>query len=311
MEQGDEARRVPIVEGAYKLNLIDPSNPFSLYAGMDSGFHVMLAIGTSSRPPTVEIKSSALDYFRQQRTDGSWLMVLRLQLAGLEQVFGRLCQDLVDAAVEVKTEKTLIALFMDRLDLWKRLFQNTRTGLLEKYQIKGLIAELLTLDEVLRKRDQALREMVSGWVGPLGSDQDFQYSNSAIEVKAISPDSEDISIASLGQLQAAVPIELRVLVLREVSPTDVGSINLPDSVARIEGLIAADPEALEIFRDRLLEVGYVEHEYYESVAVVLQKRTSFLVSEGFPRLTASQVPAGIVGATYTISLSSIQRHIIA
>lgn len=64
----------------------------------------------------------------------------------LEQVFGRLCQDLIDAAAKVATEAALVSLFRERLLLWKRLFRDGGSGFLQKFQIKGLIAELLALD---------------------------------------------------------------------------------------------------------------------------------------------------------------------
>ncbi len=88
----------PIELNGYRLTRMALNSRFDIYAGVDASCFVLLAIGIHARPPNIATESSSLDYFRQQRQDGSWLMVLRLRQNGLESVFGRLCQDLIDAA---------------------------------------------------------------------------------------------------------------------------------------------------------------------------------------------------------------------
>src|SRR5687768_12181547 len=105
----EAARSQPIAEGNYRLRRIDPDFRFNVFAGVDSSEYVMLAIGVGRTPPALKLESASLDYFRQQRADGSWLMALRLRQLGLSGVFGRLCQDLVDATVAVSDEGELVA----------------------------------------------------------------------------------------------------------------------------------------------------------------------------------------------------------
>src|SRR5689334_19222435 len=96
-EIAEAAQWRPIGDGAYVLKRIDPELRFSIFGGLDSSGFVMLAIGVNQRPPSINLESASLDYFRQQRADESWLMTLRLRQVPLAGVFGRLCQDLVDA----------------------------------------------------------------------------------------------------------------------------------------------------------------------------------------------------------------------
>jgi hypothetical protein len=300
-----QARIKPIEANGYRLTRMAPESRFDIYAGVDSSSFVLLAIGIHARPPNIATDSSSLDYFRQQRKDGSWLMVLRLRQNGLETVFGRLCQDLVDAAEGVPDEKALVILFRERLNLWKKLFQHGGSGFLQPHEIKGLIAELLVLEILLRDGKRDAHETVSGWTGPLGADQDFMYSDLAIEVKAIGPGAESISISSLEQLDCAVPMYLVLATLRPATPGELGAIGLNTLAAKVEGMIAKSPEALGIFKERLLEARYVEHEFYETVLFEPVSTFAYSVTDTFPKLVREMVPTGVVSASYTLEINSI------
>lgn len=300
-----QARNKPIEANGFRLTRMAPESRFDIYAGVDSSSFVLLAIGIHARPPNIAIDSSSLDYFRQQRKDGTWLMVLRLRQNGLETVFGRLCQDLADAAEGVPDEKALVVLFRERLNLWKKLFQHGGSGFLQPHEIKGLIAEMLVLELLIQDGERDVHETVSGWIGPMGADQDFMYSDRAIEVKAIGPGAESISISSLEQLDCAVQMDLILATLRPATPGEPVAIGLNALAARIEGMIAESPEALNIFKERLLEARYVEHEFYETVLFEPTSIAAYSVRDTFPKLVRDMVPAGIVGASYSIGIDSI------
>lgn len=300
-----QARTKPIEANGYRLTRMAPESRFDIYAGVDSSSFVLLAIGIHVRPPNIATDSSSLDYFRQQRKDGSWLMVLRLRQNGLETVFGRLCQDLVDAAEGVPDEKALVILFRERLNLWKKLFQHGGNGFLQPHEIKGLIAEMLVLELLLRDGQRGIYETVSGWVGPLGADQDFMYADRAIEVKAVGPGADSISISSLEQLDCTVAMHLVLATLRPATPGEPDAIGLNALAARVEGMIAESPDALNTFKERLLEARYVEHEFYETVLFEPMSIAAYSISDTFPKLIRDMVPAGIVSASYSIEIDSI------
>lgn len=302
-----QARIKPIEANGYRLTRMAPESRFDIYAGVDASSFVLLAIGIHARPPNIAIDSSSLDYFRQQRQDGSWLMVLRLRQNGLETVFGRLCQDLVDAAEGVLDEKALVVLFRERLNLWKRLFQHGGSGFLQPHEIKGLVGEMLVLESLIQSGKRECHETVAGWMGPLGADQDFRYSDKALEVKAIGPEAESISISSLEQLDCPVPMHLILATLRQATSGEPGAIGLNVMAARIEGMIAASPEALNTFKARLLEARYVEHEFYDTVLFEPLSLVSYRIGDTFPKIVGGMVPAGIVSASYAIAVKAIDE----
>lgn len=300
-----EAAGNRISEGEFRLVRVDSQHPFEIYAGVDGAGSVMLAMGVSARPPVIDADTGALNYIRTQRAGGTWIMALRLAGSDLEQVFGRLCQDLIDAAAHVATEAALVSLFRERLLLWKRLFRDGGSGLLQKFQIKGLIAELLALEAFMVPHTDDPAVPVISWVGPAGADQDFLFADCAVEIKAVSPGSEKVGIASAGQLCADVPLELHLYILRESSPSEAGAISLPALASRIEQRLSDRPDALHAYRSKLMEAGYVEHDFYQSVAFTLMETRRYAVCDDFPRLVRPGLSEAIADVTYSILLSSI------
>lgn len=304
-EERAQAERTPTAEHELRLTRIDPVNRFDIYAGISDAHMAVLAVGLSSRPPAVALQSGALDYFRRQRADGSWLMVLRLKVKELEQVFGRLCQDLIDATIPVRTQKELIALLVARLKLWEMLFSGAKDGLLSANQIRGLVAELLVLERIIGKGLRGRTDAVEGWVGPSRANRDFEYPGLAIEVKSISSGRRGVTVTSLEQLASDGPLVLAAIPLTTCSRNDEEAICLNTLVGRIEGLISTDPVALALFKEKMILAGYVENPRYEIDWFVFSGMRSFDVTEGFPRLVAGNVPKGVISAAYEIDLASI------
>lgn len=293
--------------GEYLLRLLDPEATFNIFAGVDSCKSILIAIEINNRPPNIDLDTLALDYFRNQRKNGSWLMALRLNNHELIPVFGWLCQDLIDASVTMPSQTALMNLFIDRLNLWKKLFQNSTKGLLQKHEIKGLVAELIAVESLLKSSEYPAMTIIMGWLGPQKADQDFIFKDLAVEIKAIDPSSTKVSISSIEQLDFILPIELWIYVLRESNIDEEKSINLLNQVLKIENILNPDPKALDIFKTKLLQAGYVENEFYESICFKVIDEMRYSVSEDFPKLKRELVPSGILEATYTLSLSAISN----
>lgn len=303
----DEASTSSLTYDGWKLLRLDPDHPFDIYAAIDENGLAILAIGTSATPPFIDGDTGALDYIRFQRSGGRWLMGLRLAGEGLEGVFGRLCQDLADAASEVASEAALVALFRERLILWRRLFRDSGNGLLQKFQIKGLIGELLALEEFIRVHSDEPLLSVMAWTGPGRTSQDFLFSDHAVEVKTVSANAVAVSISSAAQLDCLVPLALRTYVLRDASVEEAGAITLPLLVARIEQLLAFSLGGVAVFREKLLESGYVEHEYYRSVAYSPIETRLYNVGAAFPRIIPTSLPMGIPDVSYSILFSALEK----
>lgn len=298
----------PLRESNCRLLKVENNSAFEIFAGIDSSGAAIVAFSVRTKPPVIDFETDALDYFRQSRLNGHWLMALRLKSENLREVFGRLCQDLIDESLNVLTEAGLISLFRARLVLWKKLFGNTGDGLLKPYQIKGLFGELLALEDFGLKIPGTPHSLIMAWTGPEGGDQDFLFPGLAVEIKSISPFSDEISISSAAQLHCSRPLELHLYFLQESAPEEHGAISISKQVARLENFIQSSPEALKAFRQKLLAVGYVENSYYDTVAFIPTETRRFAVKDQFPKLVNSMLPSGVVRLSYSLSLISIAPY---
>lgn len=297
----------PPADGDFIIFRVNDRSDKSCFGGVDSDGNPLLAIEVKALPPLIEIGSAALDYFRHERKGlRAWLMVFRLKSRSLTPVFGRLCQDLIDEIEGVGTEQALLGVVQRRIALWQRLFANGLDGILADFQVKGLLAELLFMESQLAGNGREPLEVASAWLGPSGGDQDFMFSDTAVEVKAIGPHSEGVSINSLQQLDSSVPLRLIIWTMRAASPDEPRAETLDGVIARIEQVLAPIPQALAILRGALLEAGYVAHPRYSEVAFEPLHVEEFSVDEAFPKLTTSSVPEGVTSATYVLSLQQIR-----
>lgn len=305
----EKVRLTPGKEDGYLIFLLDDMAERKVYGGVDAEQNVVLAIEVGTKPASATLKSGALDYFRLRREGfGTWLMVLRLRRPELLPVFARLCQDLIDEIAKTEDEIALIRLVHRRLALWQRLFDQSGAGLLEPHQVMGLLAELLFMQSVLDAGVRKPSEVAAAWVGPSRADQDFRFSGEAVEVKAVGPGARGVTISSLRQLDGLLPVSMSIWTMRPASSDEPGAVTLNQLVAQLEQRFIPDANALGVFRDSLLEAGYIEHPQYDEIAFEPMQTESFVIDEDFPRLTSSTVPDGISAATYVLSLHFLRTR---
>ena len=294
-------------DGKISINRITIDHPYDVYAGLDGNRKPLVAISLNSRPRQLQTGTPAIDYLRQRRSDGRWLLIFRLNREELSQVFGKLCQDLIDTAENMPSEAALVNLVAERLGLWRKLFLGSNDGCLESYQLKGLMAELLVMEQLFEAGYPTLN-VVECWQGPLGSDQDFRFQNHCIEVKAVHPSSTVVTISSVEQLDTGdLPLQLRILYLSTTEREGGHSRTIIDLVDRLEFLLAESPGCLGVFRQRLLEAGYVEHDCYRQKYFTLEKSLVLSVDNDFPKITRGMINESIENIKYSIKLDSLSK----
>ncbi len=112
-----------------------------------------------------------------------------------------------------------------------------------------------------------------------------------------------LDVTGVGQLF------LHVVVVdeREVSPdTNAPGQSLVGIVAEIRSAVTGDPIALAEFNDRLLDAGWLDSQAgrYEGRRWTVRHEITYRVSEGFPRLTERNLPAGVGDVNYALNLAA-------
>ncbi|MEN4950802.1 PD-(D/E)XK motif protein [Stenotrophomonas sp. TWI819] len=300
--------QAPASAGGHYVFRTDKASRIGTFAGVDPEGSLLFAVETTQTPPYLDLRSDAIDYFRQERAElGSWLLFLRLKRRELRDVFARLCHDLIHSLTYASNDQEVTTAVVSRIRLWQQLFELRPGGILAPHEIKGLTAELLYILRHLESGSREAEEIVNAWLGPSGCDQDFVFSAESVEVKAVGPSSELVSISSLQQLQSDRPLSLSIWTLRQAAPTESAACTLNGLVLRIERFLHAAPSALAAFRERLLSAGYVHSSTYDTIAFEPIDEETFSVSGDFPRITETDVPPGVGNATYTLSLHWIRQ----
>lgn len=232
---------------------------------------------------------------------------LELSSYQFRDVFHALGEDACKILAVESDTKTAVRVFHQRLYRWQEFLKRNSPDGLTPEKRTGLFGELLVLRELFLPHMNPLHA-VRGWRGCKKANQDFQFPDLALEVKttrAMVPDR--INISNLQQLDED-GIETMFVTIVWVHQNETAGESLPEIVASVR---AALPEpALQLMNEGLIEVGYLDvHKgIYESARYQVRDVMHFEVRDEFPRLTRDQIPPGVKGVKYQISVDACQPY---
>lgn len=284
------------------LQRINPGLPLNFFIGIDERGFEQIVLFTDLEPPNIN-SSKALNVEKRKRKDGRWVMKIASVEDKNEDVFAKLCLDLVDNSENAKTEQEGINKVVSRFLTWQKLFATIRETLPISV-LKGLIGEIKFLEYLIKsgiEEDMA----INSWVGPNGADRDFVVGNSWFEIKSISTGKDKLTISSLNQLEAANEGRLVVYFIDESTKTDYNAYSVSEIINNARTLLNS-PESKNIFENNLIAVGYIDKKIYEDIYFNIGFSTFYRVDSTFPRLITNNVPQEIVGVKYDLSLAGIE-----
>ena len=241
----------------------------------------------------------------QPGPNGTVRLCLELRDPAYRELFCALGDDVIGVIRTATSDDDCVRFLLGRLNTWLRFVARHGPGLLPEEARVGLFAELRFMSSYLLGRVPA-SAAVSAWRGPLGESHDFHASALSIEVKAssaIAPST--VFVSNLDQLDYA---EGNRLLVNHVSlGPGLTGLTLPSLVGELRTrIVAEDASARADFDAKLSETGYfdVHAEAYASPAYSVTRERWFEVTQGFPRLTRTMVPRGLLNASYAVSLES-------
>ena len=195
---------------------------------------------------------------------------------------------------------------MTRLRRWERLLEASTHGLTRSAQ-RGLFGELTVLNHLLTSASNDLQLVLNSWMGPDGGTRDYEFGSMGIEVKTTSAKGLlTVRISSERQLEI-IAVDRLFLWCVLIERSDNG-VDLNQKVQEVEARISADPELIEIFRSKLMRVGYLEvdkHRY--STRFFSRDEYIFDIEEGFPRIVSENIQNGIFDVAYSIDLEACEK----
>jgi len=283
---------------------IDTHHPLEWHIGYQSISQKTLLLVCTTDIGTVESSKSMAVTRRRRETDNRWTLSFELLRNEQEGVFAILCSDIIEYSRSASNEKEALALVISRYKQWSRLLESQRSVLMDENSRKGLLGELLFLQERIEKSDSALTA-VQGWVGADGADQDFIYKDGWYEVKSVGVSATSVTISSLEQLDCAGAGELVIMRIDKVAPDKAGALSLNDAVRQIRYNLADASDALDLFLSKLNAYGYIDLQEYSERKYYCFGSQRYSVNDTFPRLTRRNVPSQVEALRYELSLPSL------
>lgn len=233
---------------------------------------------------------------------GDRQLQLVLEAAGDWEMFHALCSDLLSVSNEGHDEAEALHLLVSRLLRWQKFLSKGTGKLLDEREVRGLIGELIFLRDYLLP--VAGTSAVECWQGPQGLPQDFVFAGRLVEVKTFAAGADpSVRITSPEQLSSGdVPLFLHLVCLVRQD----GGVNLPDLVGELHRLVSSSPAQADSLEDKLLTMGYIDLPEYRAMSYAVTSVSDYQVRDGFPRLTADQMPMGVVNVSYSIRLADLQ-----
>jgi hypothetical protein len=283
---------------------IDTQHPLEWYIGYQSISQRTLLLVCETEISLIESSKSMAVSHRRRETDNRWTLTFELLRNEQQSVFAILCCDMIEHSRSAANEKEALAQVVSRYKQWSRLLESQKSGLLDEYSRKGLLGELLFLEQCIDVSGSALTA-VQGWVGADAADQDFVYSDGWYEVKSLGASATSVTISSLQQLDCEDEGELVIMRIDKVAPDRTEAIPLNEVVHRVSDRLSGNVDALDLFRTKLTAYGYIDIQEYSEQKYRCSAIQRYCVDKSFPRLTAQLVPAQIVSLHYELSLSAL------
>ena len=243
--------------------------------------------------------------------EGDYEVELVLTDTQHSDIFDLLIRDLVEAAEEPQEEKAGLTRFLSRLSEWQQLLRRLAPRGLSQEDQQGLWGELWVLNQVIEPV-MGMAEAIQSWRGPLGSDQDFQMGITSLEVKTSTAHVMDrLTIASERQLDVPDDVKLILVALSLDARVGYGE-TLVEMVATTRSA-ASGSGCLGLLDDRLTDYGYYAQDgnLYSAIGYGVRSFNGFKVGDGFPRIVASDLQAGVADVRYSVSVNACRPYLMA
>jgi hypothetical protein len=221
------------------------------------------------------------------------------------EIFAVFCADLLEHWLPHAIATDALKALVVRLARWRRFFQRGAQAGLSREDYIGLYGELSLIEAGLNAGLTSV-PLIESWQGPIGTNQDFLFGPTAVEIKTTTNNELDkVRITNVRQLD---PTGLRALFLVHYAfdfRQGTGR-TLPQLIEALRSMLAsASAEALSTLNDRLIDAGCLDGtpNEFDSWGFAPRHFDIYAVTDGFPLLLESGLPPGVCEVSYAVNLS--------
>lgn len=239
------------------------------------------------------------------------LLIVKLLHYQSRDVFAVMCENMVQSVLTLRSEKQVVKTIINQLEKWQTLFEKLKGEGMSPAEQQGLYGELHFLQKCFDGRDAI--QVLNTWVGTDREVRDFQYRNWAVEVKTTAGNNhQKVSISSERQLDETL-LENLFLFHLSVETANRNGESLNAKVNAIREMLQDNVLALNIFNNKLLEVGYFEkHTHlYNEKCYMIRDENYYRIENEFPRIREKEIRNGVGDVKYSIILSQCNEYLVA
>ena len=283
----------------------DTVHPLRIFFGVDGTGNHEFIIRIDDIPSRIPTTSQSINVEVRVDASGQLLLCFELVQANERAVFMHLFWDLAEAARDVISNTVAVNKILLRYGKWQRLMEHGNSGILSMPEIKGLLGELLYLEEMILARHS--HTVITGWMGPEGADRDFVFQDCWYEIKTLDPAAALIGISSIEQLDTRVQGELVLMFVEKTAPEAPGAITLNSQVEHIRKMLRNDYGAQLTYEEKLVSAGYIERIEYDDIYFTQRGKRRFKVDDTFPALRRGSINDCIAKAQYHLGISGLSH----
>lgn len=304
-----------VLEGAERQLLPVHGTPVRIYAQNAEGLPSILLRLTSEcvLPDFIHGTQGIQVSLDRECGTGYHQIALRSKTRSMNGAFYALAYDLFDVAAQESEEQKALDSVLARFEEFRRLMQLDRQGLGEE-EVRGLIAELKTLQLLISKKHLSPEQALLSWHGPYGANKDIVCGTSAIEVKSLRLNATDIKISSTEQLDSNnLLVYLSTIYLEKSADTASDeAFSLRELVSEFYTMFEDDWNLTKQFEAALNNVGYDEEGLeYPDWKFRVRNQKIYEVVDSFPRIRTADVPHGVRGLQYSLIIGDIEEFEIS
>lgn len=290
---------------------LDPASKPDLYLGLKENQERCLVL---KLPDNFEAdfqssvkQNLSLELFRETR----WV-ILTLLDDQFNDLFDDLLFSIFHKISEISEASLYVSEFLNTFYKWSEFFQENQTRGLSDDEVRGLLGEMLVLQEKLLDIPSGqVNDVLHSWTGPYDTGQDFtgQFSNS--EVKTRLNTSATVKISGEYQLQPDPGKNLELIIIT-IRPDHAG-ISLTSATLGIRDFVVKAMGDYTLFLKAIGRKGLTIHSMvnYDHLLFKPVNMVTYQASaDDFPRLDRAGLHPAITGVSYKLTVQVLSPWII-
>ena len=238
-------------------------------------------------------------------------LIILLEDDSFEDLFIKFVDIIIETIKDSKDEEFLIRTAIKECFKWSLFLMTDKERKLKLNNQKGLIAELLFLQNMFKYLD--FPSALNAWTGPDKFTKDFILNNIGFEIKSLQTGNRNkVSISSYDQLDLLGLDKLFLVTYRLSAGTKDNelSFSLPDLINNIREELDYDQDSKFIFENKLILSGFSDQDDYSDSLFIKSDNCAFYsISNNFPCITSDHINTkSIIKVNYDLDISTLEKH---